>query len=264
MQFLVVDDVRLIAGEEAALLREIMPQSRVFSCTGAKEALEIARRETLHAAFLDIELGSMNGIALAKALKDIQPLIHIVFVTSFAHYAVEAFSIHATGYLLKPVQKEQLERELRFLYGEELAKKRVRVQTFGSFAVWVDGAPLPFGRAKAKELFAYLVSRQGAAVSTREACAILFEDGDYNRSMKSYYQTIVADMRNSLKKAGAGEVICKAYNSIAVNADMLECDYYRFLEGDARAVNSYRGEFMSNYSWAEFSAAALSGNFVLK
>jgi len=264
MRFLVVDDVRLIAEEEAALLRQIMPESRVFVCTDAKEASEIARRETLHAAFLDIELGSTSGIALAKKLKDIQPALHIVFVTSFAHYAVEAFSIHATGYLLKPVQKEQLERELRFLYGEELAKKRIRVQTFGSFAVWVDGVPLAFGRAKAKELFAYLVSRRGAEVATREACAVLFEDGDYSRNMKSYYQTIVADMRNSLKKAGVGEVIRKAYNSIAVNTDMLDCDYYRFLEGDARAVNSYRGEFMSSYSWAEFSAAALNGSFTLQ
>jgi len=75
---------------------------------------------------------------------------------------------------------------------------------------------------------------------------------------------IGAKMLESLKKAGVGEVIRKAYNSIAVNTDMLDCDYYRFLEGDARAVNSYRGEFMSSYSWAEFSAGALNRMFGLQ
>lgn len=164
-----------------------------------------------------------------------------------------AFAIHATGYLLKPVQKADLERELTFLYGEEnTIQKRIRVQTFGNFDVWVDGEKLNFGRKKAKELFAYLVERRGAGVTTREACAVLFEDSAYNRSEKSYFQNIVADLRCTLKKAGAGEVICKTYNNLSVNTDKIDCDYYRFLEGDAKTINQYNGEFMTNYSWAEF------------
>jgi len=265
MRFLVVDDVRLIMEEEVAMLQEIMPGSQIFSCTSAKEALEIAERETIHVALLDIELGAMNGIALAKHLKDRQPHIHVIFVTSFTQYAVEAFSIHATGYLLKPVQKEQLKRELTFLYGdEEKPKKHIRVQTFGSFQVWVDGETLTFGRAKAKELFAYLVSRRGAEVATREACAVLFENGSYDRSTKSYYQTIVADMRSALNRAGVGDIIRKSYNSISVDMEKLDCDYYRFLAGEAKAVNSYRGEFMTNYSWAEFSTGTLNRMFGLQ
>lgn len=265
MRFLVVDDVRLILEEETALLREIMPGCRIFSCTNAKDAIGIAERETIHVAFLDIELGTMNGIALAKHLKDRQPHIHIIFVTSFAQYAVEAFSVHATGYLLKPVRKEQLRRELTFLYGDEdKTKKRVLVRTFGSFQVWVDGEILTFGRSKSRELFAYLVSRRGSEVTTREACAVLFENGSYDRSTKSYYQTIVADMRGALNRAGVGDIIRKSYNSISVDAERLDCDYYRFLAGEAKAVNSYQGEFMTNYSWAEFSAGALNRMFGLQ
>lgn len=255
MKFLIVDDIKIVLEEECALLQEVVPNCRICSCMDSTEALEYAQKELFHVAFLDIELedGNMNGIMLAKKLKDIQPQIHIIFVTGFSQYAIEAFSIHATGYLLKPIQKEDLKRELTFIYGEEeITKKKVKVQTFGNFEVWVDGVKLKFGRQKSKELFAYLVERKGAGITTREACAILFEDGAYNLSRKSYYQNIVSDMRNTFKKAGVEDVICKSYNHLSVNVDKIDCDYYRFLQGDVKVINQYNGEFMTNYSWAEF------------
>ena len=179
MRFLIVDDIRAVLKEESALLQQVMPDSLIFSCTCVEEALECVKKELIHVAFLDIELedNNKNGIWLAKQLKDIQPHIHIIFVTGFSEYAVEAFAMHATGYLLKPIQKEHVQRELTFLYGEKQNEtKRVKVQTFGNFEVWVDGRILTFKRQKSKELFAYLVERKGACVTTREACAILFED----------------------------------------------------------------------------------------
>lgn len=261
MKILLVEDMKIIRDEECSLLSELMPECEICACSSVTDALTSAQKEMFHIAFLDIELGDVNmdGIMLAKKLKDIQPHLHIVFVTAYKKYAVEAFAIHATGYLLKPVQKADLERELTFLYGEDkTTQKRIRVQTFGNFEVWVDGEKLSFGRKKAKELFAYLVGRRGAGVTTREACDILFEDGVYNLSRKSYFQNIVADMRSAFKKAGAEDVICKLYNHLAVNTDKIDCDYYRFLEGDMKAINQYNGEFMTNYSWAEFIVPVLN------
>lgn len=261
MNFLVVDDIKIILEEECALLKKIRPDCRIAAATSVKDALALVKEETFEVAFLDIELGDVNmdGIMLAKELKDIQPHLHIIFVTAYEKYAVDAFTIHATGYLLKPVQKVDLERELTFLYGEDkTTQKRIRVQTFGNFEVWVDGEKLSFGRQKAKELFAYLVGRRGAGVTTREACNILFEDGVYNLSRKSYFQNIVADMRHALRCVGADDVICKTYNNLAIDADKIDCDYYRFLEGDIKAVNQYNGEFMTNYSWAEFIVPILN------
>ena len=56
----------------------------------------------------------------------------------------------------------------------------------------------------------------------------------------------------SLKAAGAEKVIEKSYNNISVNTTLIDCDYYRFEELDAGAVNSYQNEYMSQYYWAEF------------
>ena len=260
MRCLLVEDIETVLKEETALLQEVVPNAQVFSCTTVAEALDCAEKEMIHIAFLDIELNdeSVNGIMLAKQLKDLQPHINIIFVTAFSQYAVEAFSIHATGYLLKPMRKEEIRRELTFLYGNKIPEKRIKVQTFGNFEVWVDGKRLVFGRQKSKELFAYLLERRGACVTTREACAILFEDGKYDLTRQSYFQTIVADMRNTFKKVGLKDVIWKSYNSLAVNTDMIDCDYYQFLAGDVQAINQYNGEFMVNYSWAEFSIAVLN------
>ena len=55
-----------------------------------------------------------------------------------------------------------------------------------------------------------------------------------------------------LKEIGAEDVIVRSYNALAVNPDLLDCDYYRFKELDAGAVNAYECEYMVQYSWADF------------
>jgi hypothetical protein len=58
----------------------------------------------------------------------------------------------------------------------------------------------------------------------------------------------------SVKKAmqDAEDAVVRSYNALAVNPDVLDCDYYRFKELDAGAVNSYQNEYMSQYYWADF------------
>lgn len=95
MNFLVVDDEPLILQDLEDTLKRIRPSCTVHSFTSARQALSEAEREIYDAAFLDIELGYTNGILLAKQLKELQPNLPVVFVTSYEKYAVDAFSIHA-------------------------------------------------------------------------------------------------------------------------------------------------------------------------
>lgn len=258
MKFLAVDDEPLALQDLEDILCEAVPDCRISGFSSLRQALSCAQKEPFDVAFLDIELGAGNGIVLAKQLKDILPDIHIVFVTSHAQYAVEAFAIHATGYLLKPVESEDIKRELTFLYGEDFrSPKRITVQTFGGFAVFVNSQPVVFKRAKAKELLAYLVDRAGCDVTTREACAVLWENVPYDKSQKNYFQTIVADLKNTLREVGAEDILVKSRNSLAIAVDKIDCDCYRFMQGDPKAVNSYRSNYMVNYSWAEFSVGNL-------
>ena len=197
----------------------------------------------------------MNGVELAKALKEVNPKMNIIFVTGFSEYAGEAMGMHASGYIMKPVTKEKIEAELADLRFPIVPKSNtlLKVRCFGNFDVFLpDGTPLKFERSRAKEIFAYLVHRCGSRCSTKEIAAALFEDEPYDKSQQSYLQTLIAAMNKSLKKAGAENVINKSYNSLSVNVDLLDCDYYRFKELDAGAVNAYECEYMNQYYWADF------------
>ena len=51
---------------------------------------------------------------------------------------------------------------------------------------------------------------------------------------------------------GAESVIVRSYNALAVNVELLDCDYYRFKQLNAGAINRYEMEYMNQYSWADF------------
>ena len=82
--------------------------------------------------------------------------------------------------------------------------------------------------------------------------AALFEDEPFDTKQKNHIQQLIYAMIKSLKAAGAEEAVVRSYNALAVNPDVLDCDYYRFKELDAGAVNAYQNEYMSQYYWADF------------
>lgn len=257
MNYIAVDDEPFALEDLEEAVAEAAPGCSLCCFTDPGKALEQAKAAPVDAAFLDIELGSVNGLVLAKQLKDLRPDAHIIFVTSHEQYAVQAFRIHATGYLMKPVTAQAIRRELTFLYGEAPARKTVRVQTFGGFEVFVDGRPLQFKRAKAKELLAYLIDRRGGSVTVRDICAVLWEEGARGSAQQSYLRTLVTDLRATLRSAGAEDILVKGWGRLSIDPERLDCDSYRFLLGDPKAVNSYRHDYLPGYSWAEFSISVL-------
>lgn len=257
MNFLVTDDEPLQLKELVSVLRRLRPDAEIFSHTWPDDALESARAHPIDVAFLDIQMGDMTGLELALRLKAVKPDIHVIFVTGYAQYAVDAFAMHATGYLLKPITEEDVSRELTFIYSDRQDEKRIQVKTFGGFDIYVDGQPVRFGRAKAKELLAYLVDRRGSSVTTGEAYAALFEDAEDTPSGKSYFRTILHEMVTALKIAQAEEILVKGHNSFAVDPQKFDCDYYRFLQGDPQTINAFQNDYMLSYSWAEIRNAEL-------
>lgn len=257
MNILAIDDEPLQLRELVSILQRVRPQAQIFPYTWPDDALEAAKLYAMDVAFLDIQTGGMSGLELAMRLKEIKPDIHIVFVTGYSQYAVDAFAVRATGYLLKPVTEEAINRELTFLYQEQPSRNRIEVRTFGGFDVYVDGQPVRFGRAKSKELLAYLVDRRGLSVTTGDAYAVLFEDTPDTLSGKSYFRTILHEMINALKKVNAEDILLIGRNSYAVIPGKFDCDYYRFLRGDPIAISYFQNDYLPQYSWAEMRNAEL-------
>ena len=129
----------------------------------------------------------------------------------------------------------------------------LRVQCFGNFDVFLpSGEHVHFERSKAKEIFAYLVHRNGSSCTIKEIAAALFEDEPYDKKQQNYMQQLTYALMKSLKAVGAEAAVVKGFNALAVDPKVLDCDYYRFKELDAGAVNSYQNEYMSQYYWADF------------
>ena len=255
MRILCLDDEELALQMLEMCVRAARPEADISAFDDQDELLEDAARNGCDVAFLDIHMRGMNGGEVAKRLKDINPKMNIIFVTGFSEYKADAMDMRASGYIMKPVTKEEVARELDELRFPIIPKKDsvLKVQCFGNFDVFTpDGCPVHFERSKSKEIFAYLVHRHGSSCSTREIAAALFEDEPYDNKQKSYMQILISAMLRSLKKIGAEKVINKSYNALSVNPAMLDCDYYRFKELDAGAVNAYECEYMSQYYWADF------------
>ena len=63
--------------------------------------------------------------------------------------------------------------------------------------------------------------------------------------------------QSTLDELGIQNFFVKEYNNFRINPEIVKCDYYDFLKGDSKAINSFTGEFMNQYSWAEETAAFL-------
>jgi len=266
VKILTLDNERSALNILNRAIEEVAPESEIRSFSKASEAVREISENGYRpdAAFLDIEMPGMNGLELAGRIKQASPATWIIFVTGFSQYALDAYSVHASGYLLKPATPEKIRGELEqigqkpLLNPEAKPGQRIRVQCFGNFEVFLDGHPLNFTRKRAKELFAYLVHKRGTVCTTREMASVLFEDAPYDTVQKSYLQTIVANLCHTLKDAGEENIIVKNFGTLAIDPSLIDCDYYRFIEMDQDAVNSYTGEYMSQYAWGEFTVGFLN------
>lgn len=255
MRILCLDDEPLALRMLEMCVEKVRPEADVSAFDDQDELLADAGQNGCDVAFLDIHMRGMNGVEVAKRLKQLNPKMNIIFVTGFSEYKADAMDMRASGYIMKPVTKEEVARELDDLRFPILPKNNalLKVQCFGNFDVFLpDGTPVRFDRSRSKEIFAYLVHRHGSSCSTREIAAALFEDEPYDKKQQSYLQTLISAMVRTLKKVGAEKAINKSYNALSVNPAVLDCDYYRFAELDAGAVNAYQNEYMSQYYWADF------------
>jgi len=277
MKILALDDSEIALELLVQSIKEAVLEAEVFSFNMPSELIEFAKKKACDIAFLDIQVWGMSGLEVAKALKDIYPKINIIFVTAYKKHAKEAFDLYPSGYVLKPVTKSAVLREINNLrYPVEYKtlktapvslqtipvtkEKKVYVQTFGNFDVFINDKPIVFPRLKAKELLAYLIDRRGSSVTTAEIASILWEEREYDRSLQNQTQVIISCMMKSLKENGINDIIIKERNQIAINKAKIKCDYYDFINLDAAAVNAYGGEYMTNYSWAEMTAGELAAN----
>ena len=251
MRIVCVDDEVLIVNLTVKLCQSLPDVDDVQGFTLAEDALEYIKSNPTAVALLDIDMPKMSGLELAAKIKEISPDTAIIFLTGYSEYAVDAFKLHASGYLLKPINKESLSEEIGYvLRDKKMTSAHIFVHTFGDFGLFVDGKAVSFSRNRAKEILAYLVDRQGVAITRSGIFTALWEDGSYDRSKQKELDVIIRSLKTTLDENGVGDILEMKSGTLRVCPEKFECDIYRFLKGDSDAINSYRGEYMNTYLWA--------------
>lgn len=255
MNFIVVDDEKHAVNYLVRMLEELYPDADIFPFLKSQEAIEKASEIRCDVAFLDIRMEEKNGIELAKILKDINGDTNIIFTTAHSEYALDAYKVYASDYLMKPISRSAVINAMENLRHPIQIKSdsRLRIQCFGNFEVFSEDKPVVFKRAKTKELLAYLVDRRGAICTNNEIIAVLWEDETDSDSLRSNLRNLVADLKKTLAAFNAESVLIKNRNALAINPGGVDCDYYDFIHQIPYAVNSYHGEYMAQFSWAELT-----------
>lgn len=256
MKIIAVDDEQKALNSVLRVLREVEPETDVVSFTDSQEAFTYLSDNRVDIALLDIKMGGLTGVELAEKCKSLCPTVNIIFITGYSQYTMDALRLHVSGYLMKPIRADDLRTELSNLR-HPLPDKRIRIQTFGNFEVFVDGKPLKVPLRKCKECLAYLVDRRGAGISYAQLSAVLWEEQPIGRQAQKNTHKIIAALRQSLKEVGAEELLIRSRMEIAIDTGQVDCDYFKAIGGEREWLNSFTGEYMSNYSWGEFTLGEL-------
>lgn len=242
-----VDDEPLMLGSLVKAIQASPDISQVHKFTSCEEALNWTIRHKADVAFLDINMRGMGGLELAKKIMEGCPGCRIIFCTGYEEYAVSAFKIRASGYLMKPIDAAEVQVEIDNIKGIKSKEKLLTAKCFGNFELTSKGSKVPFKRSKSKEILAFLIDRNGAGVTSMEICTALWED-QAEEKCRGYFHQLLMDIRQSLSAIGAEAVFEKTNNRYSVDVDRIECDYYSYLK---TGKPEFRGEYMTQYSWAE-------------
>ncbi len=113
LRTLVVDDEQLARDELCFQLGQMDGVEVVGQAANGVEAVEALERLRPDIVFLDIQMPGLTGFEVARHVVGTGQATHVVFVTAFDQYAVEAFEVNAVDYLLKPVEKARLEQAVQ-------------------------------------------------------------------------------------------------------------------------------------------------------
>lgn len=249
MRIIYVDDEKLQLDNFRLTVEGMNGLEDLQLFSDSRKAYEWAKTHPVDVAFMDIEMPQINGIELAAKLKALNRDIRVIFVTGHGKYALDAFAVHASGYLLKPYMRRDIEEELEHAgFPVRGDAKKIQVCTMPDLFLTVNGRNVFTSHTKPEELFALLVDRGKSGITKGDAMACLWEG---KNPTDSTYWTCLFRLKRILEDAGVPDLLLTNGNTKCLDITQIDCDLYRMLEGDPEVIRSYTGNYLRRYSWAE-------------
>ncbi|MFD1174901.1 response regulator [Paenibacillus puldeungensis] len=245
---------------------EYIEQTSLFEVAGKYQnplkALEEAAKLSPAVAFIDIELPEMDGITLAEKLLELHSSMIIVFITSYNQYAVQAFDLNAIDYILKPIKRERFNRMVEKIKNELGVSTRNTIHTlnmkcFSALNVAIGDNLVKWERAKAEELFAYLLMHHGSYIHKEKIIEELWPGYEPEKALQ-ILQTSVCKIRNLF--ASIKNILHLDYSSsrYGLFVDGGECDLFQVEE----ALHRFKASEASTYAAVEEASVLYGKGFL--
>jgi two-component system, LytTR family, response regulator len=197
------------------------------------------------------------------------PALEVIFVTAHDKYALAAYQTNAIGYLLKPVQTEdvlaQISRVQRYRRPAAVPVHEAYCKVFGTFYVRpANGTAdiLKFRTEKSEELIAYLLSQRDKPVSRDTICDTLWPEMDIKKAARNFHTTAY-NIRHTFQEAGFFDVLLRVHDSYRLDPVRIRSDLDVFgaaehahgvsddLQAMEAAIAAYDGPYLVNkdYIW---------------
>ena len=110
MNVLIVDDEQTALNNLERVLKKVVTNVIITKADEAEYALKLCRDNMYDIVFLDINMPDKDGLTLAEEIKKLIPIVNIIIVTAYPEYALEAYKLYVSDYIMKPVIKEDLKK----------------------------------------------------------------------------------------------------------------------------------------------------------
>jgi len=280
LRVVLIDDEQLALDYLEKLFKKIGGVEIIGKYTNPYTGLKEIRDGQPDVVFLDIEMPEINGLELAKKIKNSLPNVKIVYVTAHSEYAVEAFEIIAADYIVKPFRQERLIKTISNLL-EMTGKKAVfspMVCCLNKLHFKMNGKDsevmnVYWRTSKSRELFAYLVHHRGKFVRKVDLLEYFWSNFNSNDGYSQLYSTIY-QIRQTLKSTNFPIEIINYDNSyrLELNEVLVDVDEWEngmkklsfvtreTLPDYQKTLDLYKGDYFEkdDYWWAENERKRLS------
>lgn len=272
---ILVDDENISLELMERRLLEVGGVEIIKTFSDAESVKNELKELNFQAVFLDIEMIGLSGLELAEIIQEWDSSIHIVFVTAFKDYAIQAFELHSIDYLLKPVSKKRLEKTISRIQAaierkqkEPILQKQITpplmcVLCFNDFTVYCQEEPVNWKTAKVKELLAFFITHLHTYVNRDVIIHSLWPELDYNKA-KILLHTTISHLRKALDAKGYSQALKFSNQSYMLQIDHFYCDAIELeksihnlqnltINEIESTIQLYTGMYLerNGYEWAE-------------
>ncbi len=221
-------------------------------------AIEYVKNNPTDLVILNIQTLEMDKFVFSKKLLEINPGLNLIYMTREKIFEMGECYQRNIDLSLKSLNSKEIQDMIQSLKQlERSGQKHIYARTFGYFDLFIDGRPIMFKSAKAKELLAFLIDRQGGTVTTDQIITVLWENRPNDEATQSLCSKIVKKLKRELDEYKIGSILIHKRGVRSIDVSQIECDMYELMRGSVKAKEQFFGDYMLEYSWAEGRVEAL-------